>query len=41
MQVRVADLCTCTIKVGDEPYPTKVSVIPIFEFGRTINVSKR
>lgn len=41
MKVRVADLCTCTIKIGDEPYPTQVSVIPIFEFGRTINVSKR
>lgn len=38
-KVRVADLASCTVKVGDDAAPGKsISVLPVFELGRTIAI---
>ena len=39
MPIRVADLSVCEVKVGDNVFPTKHSILPVFEFGRTIYVA--
>lgn len=37
--VRVADLSRCEVKVGGNPFPTKINTLPVFEFGQTIYVA--
>lgn len=37
-KVRVADLASCAVKVGEDATPIKIRVLPVFEFGRTISI---
>lgn len=38
LPIRVADLSYCEVKIGDNIFPTKINMLPIFEFGQTIFV---
>ena len=39
LPVRVADLSKCEVKIDGNVFPTKLSTLPIFEFGHTIYVT--